>query len=135
MSYTDKTLLAGETKIIYTTFSYWNLIFGFVFGIVLAPITFGLSMIFALIALIDHYFTEYTVTDRRVLTKRGVIRRRVSEVNVKKVEGVDIRQTVLGRILGYGDVIVRGTGTEHLVMKMVQDPLFIKVSIQNQVDK
>jgi uncharacterized membrane protein YdbT with pleckstrin-like domain len=135
MSYTDRTLLAGEHKIINTTFSYWNLVLGFAIGILLAPITFGLSMIFALLAVIDHYFTEYTVTDRRVLVKRGVIRRRVTEVNVKKVEGVDVRQSVLGRILGYGTVTVRGTGTEHLVIRMVQDPLLVKVSIQNQVDK
>jgi uncharacterized membrane protein YdbT with pleckstrin-like domain len=128
-------LLAGEHKIIYTTFSYWNLVLSFAIGILLAPITFGLSMIFALLAVIDHYFTEYTVTDRRVLVKRGVIRRRVTEVNVKKVEGVDVRQTVLGRILGYGDVTVRGTGTEHLVIRMVQAPLLVKISIQNQVDK
>lgn len=135
MSYTNKTMVAGEQQIIYTTFSYWNLVFGFGIGVVFAPITFGLSMIFALLAVIDHYFTEYSVTTRRVLTKRGMIRRRVSEVNIRKVEGIDVRQTVLGRILGYGDVIVRGTGTEHLTIRMVQDPLFVKVSIQNQVDK
>lgn len=135
MSYTNKTMVAGEQPIIYTTFSFWNLVFGFGIGLILAPITFGLSMLFAVAAVIDHYFTEYSVTTRRVLTKRGVIRRKVSEVNIRKVEGVDVRQTVLGRILGYGDVIVRGTGTEHLTIKMVQDPLFVKVSIQNQVDK
>ena len=135
MSYTNKTMVAGEAEIIYTTFSYWNLVFGFGIGLVLAPITFGLSMLFALAAVLDHYFTEYSITTRRVLTKRGVIRRRVSEVNIRKVEGVDVRQTVLGRILGYGDVIVRGTGTEHLIIRMVQDPLYIKTSIQNQVDK
>jgi len=110
-------------------------VFGFGIGLALAPITLGLSMLFALAAVLDHYFTEYSITTRRVLTKRGVIRRRVSEVNIRKVEGVSVRQTVLGRILGYGDVIVRGTGTEHLTIRMVQAPLLVKVSIQNQVDK
>ena len=135
MSYTDKTMIAGEQPVIYTTFSHWNLVFGGVIGVVFAPITFGLSFLFTLAAVLDHYFTEYSITTRRVLTKRGVIRRRVSEVNIRKVEGIDVRQTVLGRILGYGDVVVRGTGTEHLVIKMVQDPLLVKVSIQNLVDR
>lgn len=135
MSYTNKTMVPGEESVIYTTFSHWNLVFGFGVGLVLAPVTFGLSMLLAVAAVLDHYFTEYSVTSKRVLIKRGVIRRRVSEVNLRKVEGIDVRQTVLGRILGYGDVIVRGTGTEHLVIRMVQDPLLVKVSIQNLVDK
>ena len=54
--------------------------------------------------------TEIAVTDRRVIYKTGFIRRKTTEMHMEKVESVDVDQSVLGRILDYGDVIVRGTG-------------------------
>jgi len=54
--------------------------------------------------------TEIDVTDRRVVYKRGLIKRHTIEMNMDKVESVDVDQTIFGRILNYGDVTVRGTG-------------------------
>jgi uncharacterized membrane protein YdbT with pleckstrin-like domain len=62
------------------------------------------------------WITEFAVTDRRVIYKRGFITRHTAEMNMEKVESVDVDQSVLGRMLGYGTIHVLGTGQgiEHL---------------------
>ena len=54
--------------------------------------------------------TEIDVTDRRIVYKRGFINRHTVEMNMDKVESVDVDQSFWGRLLDYGDIIVRGTG-------------------------
>jgi uncharacterized membrane protein YdbT with pleckstrin-like domain len=54
--------------------------------------------------------TEIAVTDRRFIYKRGFINRHTVEVNMDKVAGVDVDQSILGRILDYGTIRVVGTG-------------------------
>ena len=55
--------------------------------------------------------TEIVVTDRRVIFKRGVLSRHTVEMNVSKIETVDVEQGLAGRIWGYGTVMIRGTGS------------------------
>jgi uncharacterized membrane protein YdbT with pleckstrin-like domain len=70
--------------------------------------------------------TELAVTDRRVIFKRGLIRRHTVEMNMDKVESVDVDQSVLGRIFNYGDVTVRGTGASIEPLRMIGDPLHFR---------
>ena len=74
----------------------------------------------------DWWTTEIAVTDRRVITKTGFIRRKTTEMNMEKVESVDVDQSVLGRILDYGDVIVRGTGSGLAPMRNIDAPLELR---------
>ena len=67
--------------------------------------------------------TELAVTDRRVIFKRGLIRRHTVEMNMDKVESVDVDQSILGRIFNYGDVLIRGVGVGIEPLKMVDQPL------------
>ena len=67
--------------------------------------------------------TELAVTDRRVIFKQGVIRRHTIEMNMDKVESVDVDQSILGRIFNYGDVTIRGTGASLEPLRMIEDPL------------
>jgi uncharacterized membrane protein YdbT with pleckstrin-like domain len=70
--------------------------------------------------------TEIAVTDRRVIYKTGFIRRKTTEMNMEKVESVDVDQSVLGRILDYGNVTVRGTGSGFAPIKNVDAPLELR---------
>src|SRR4030081_1525047 len=54
--------------------------------------------------------TELAVTDRRVIYKSGLFARHTLEMNRSKVESVDVDQSILGRIFGFGTIVVRGTG-------------------------
>jgi uncharacterized membrane protein YdbT with pleckstrin-like domain len=67
--------------------------------------------------------TELAVTDRRVIFKRGLIRRHTVEMNMDKVESVDVDQSIMGRIFNYGDVTVRGTGASIEPLRMIGNPL------------
>lgn len=58
--------------------------------------------------------TEIAITDRRVLFRRGWTFMRVDQVNIDRIEGSIVKQTLLGRILNYGQVVVRGTGVGEI---------------------
>ena len=94
------------------------------------------AVIFALLALsaglrafIRRVTTELAVTDHRVIYKSGLLSRHTIEMNRDKVESVDVDQSFLGRIFGYGTVIVRGTGGSLEPMRNIDDPLTFRTYI------
>jgi uncharacterized membrane protein YdbT with pleckstrin-like domain len=84
--------------------------------------------------LLEYLTTEYAVTSRRVITKRGWIARRTTETMLHRVEGVHLQQSLLGRVLGYGKVVVSGTGEQKNVFKNVADPVCLIRTIQGYTD-
>jgi uncharacterized membrane protein YdbT with pleckstrin-like domain len=90
---------------------------------VIAGVFFLLAVISALGALIRRVTTELAVTDRRVIYKTGIFQRHSMEMNRSKVETVGVDQSILGRILGYGTVVVRGTGGSFEPIPFIGDPL------------
>jgi len=88
---------------------------------------FGLTA--AVPALIRRVSTELAVTDRRVIYKSGIFARHTLEMNRSKVESVDVDQSLLGRLLGFGTIIVRGTGGSLEPIRMISDPLTFRSHI------
>jgi uncharacterized membrane protein YdbT with pleckstrin-like domain len=80
-------------------------------------------------ALIHRASTELAVTDRRVIYKSGVFSRHTLEMNRSKVESVDVDQSLLGRVLGFGTIVVRGTGGSLEPIRMISDPLTFRSHI------
>jgi uncharacterized membrane protein YdbT with pleckstrin-like domain len=76
-----------------------------------------------LLPLIDKWSSEYAITNKRVIIKVGLIQRRTIEMNVQKVESIAVDQTILGRILGYGDITVVGTGATREKFPQIADPI------------
>jgi len=149
MGYVEKVLLPGE-RVIYTTGLHWlvycrafvllaiavllaifsvakladpNLTSIAMGGLALAAFLALLGLLAFIAAAIRRATTELAVTDQRVILKRGVIARHTIEMNRSKVESVDVDQSVLGRILSYGTVLVRGTGGSLEPMQSISDPL------------
>ena len=81
-------------------------------------------------AAINRWTTEIAVTDRRIILKRGLIRRDTIEINTPQVESVDVSQSILGRLLNYGTVIVRGTGGGLNPLAYVSAPLPLRRAVQ-----
>jgi uncharacterized membrane protein YdbT with pleckstrin-like domain len=73
--------------------------------------------------------TELVVTDRRVIYKSGLLSRHTIEMNRSKVESVDVDQSILGRLLGYGTVTVHGTGGTLEPIRSVARPLTFRSHI------
>jgi uncharacterized membrane protein YdbT with pleckstrin-like domain len=90
-------------------------------------------MVFSAASLLRAWFrrwtTEIAVTNRRIIFKKGFIRRHTIEMNMDKVESVDVDQSILGRILGYGDILVRGTGASIEPFRTIGSP----IEFRNQV--
>jgi uncharacterized membrane protein YdbT with pleckstrin-like domain len=71
----------------------------------------GLGFVMLFVAWFKLWTTEIDVTDRRIVYKRGLIWRLAVEMNMDKVESVDVDQSVLDRLFDYGDITIRGIGT------------------------
>ncbi|MBA3658105.1 MAG: PH domain-containing protein [Gemmatimonadales bacterium] len=77
--------------------------------------------------------TEFAVTDKRVLAKVGLLRRRSLETLLSKVEAVEVHQDLTGRMLGYGTVTVIGTGGTRETFPMISAPLELRRQVQTQI--
>ena len=103
--------LQNDEKIIETAKIHWLINLRYIYVLILLLIG---QFILALIAAIFVYFYiksfEMAVTNKRVIAKFGIIRRKTFEINLKKVEGCNLNQDIIGRIFGYASLIVRGTG-------------------------
>jgi uncharacterized membrane protein YdbT with pleckstrin-like domain len=152
MRYVRRVLQPGET-IVYSTklhwIIYWRAILLLIVCVMLAGAAWYMAdnknlslalaiaaVIFALLGLssalrtfIRRWTTELAVTDRRVIYKEGLIARRTLEMNRSRVESVDVYQTILGRILGYGTITLRGTGGSLEPMHTIDDPLTFRSHI------
>jgi hypothetical protein len=80
-------------------------------------------------ALIERHCTELAITSLRVIAKIGFIRRRTWEINAAKVEGVEVDQSILGRIFDYGTVTVKGTGGGTAPIRSIDDPVAFRAKI------
>lgn len=89
----------------------------------------GIALLSLLRAWFRRWTTEIAVTDKRVIFKSGFISRSTIEMNMDKVESVDVAQSILGRIFDYGTIVVRGTGASMEPLRNVQGPIELRNSI------
>jgi uncharacterized membrane protein YdbT with pleckstrin-like domain len=99
-------------------------------AVIATGVLFGvLFAVSAIHAAFIRWITEIAVTDRRVLYKRGFINRHTIETNMDKVASVDVDQSILGRLLNYGTVTVRGTGVSFEPLRRIEAPLALRNAI------
>lgn len=145
MSYVTSVLQPGET-VRYATTTHWIIylpgllllvVSGLAYWMAYQPVTGGASGIWlwiadvillaAVIALLIAWFrrwtTEIAVTNRRIIFKRGFIRRHTIEMHLDKVESVDVDQSIIGRIFNYGDILIRGVGVGIEPLKNIGAPI------------
>jgi uncharacterized membrane protein YdbT with pleckstrin-like domain len=77
---------------------------------------------------------EFTVTNKRVVVKLGTIRRRAIEMLLSKVEEIGVDQGVIGRVLGYGTVVIVGTGGSKEVFMLIGNPLEFRRQVHEQIE-
>ena len=75
------------------------------------------------------WITEIVVTDRRVIQKIGFIARDTAEMNINQVESVEVTQTIVGRVLGYGTIRVHGSGHGLEALSYVANPIALRTAI------
>ena len=92
-----------------------------------------LGAIFFGIGLVRRNATEMAVTNKRVIVKTGLANRRTIELLLQRIESIAVEEPALGRLLGYGTVIVRGTGGTPEVFPQIAQPLHFREQVQRQI--
>jgi uncharacterized membrane protein YdbT with pleckstrin-like domain len=163
VSYVEKHLIEGEA-VIYTTRLHWivlvgPVLLGLLFGVT-GVVLFVLSrratvdssaahtpmmMIGAIFLVVALFFilrgvlvrnaTEMTVTNKRVFVKVGMAARRTIELLLSRVESIGVEESVMGRMLGYGTVILHGTGGTPESFDTIAHPLEFRTQVQQQIEK
>lgn len=133
MPYIDENLMDGETIIYEGRLSFWALAKWAVPGFLMTPFIFSQAIwgftVFALgigmmtTALIMFATTEMAVTSQRVISKRGWIARKTTEISLARVEGVEVNQTIVQRMLDYGHILVSGVGSHKAKIADVASPM------------
>jgi len=77
--------------------------------------------------------TEMAVTSKRVIVKTGIAELRTVEILLSRIESVAVDEPALGRLLGYGTVIVRGTGGTPETFEKIYHPLEFREQVQRQI--
>jgi len=163
MSYVEKHLIDGET-IVYETRLHWivliaPVLLGLLFGltgvgmfVLAAPATgdksaanepmnilgaafLVVALVFIVRGILVRNATEMTVTNKRVFVKVGLAARRTIELLLSRVESIGVEESVMGRMLGYGRVIVHGTGGTPEVFNMIAHPLEFRTQVQQQIEQ
>lgn len=80
--------------------------------------------------MINQATTEIAVTNVRIIYKRGLIARYIGEINIDRIEGVNILQTIFGRIMNYGRLAVRGMGIGEVILPVIADPVAFRQAIE-----
>lgn len=144
MGYIEKNLMSGE-KVIYRTKLHWVIFLRPVIFLPVAIIGFAsgsegigelfivLTVLMGISSFINYSTSEFAVTNKRVLVKVGCIRRHSLETLLTKVEGIGVDQGILGRILGYGTIVVTGTGGTKERFHKIDAPLEFRKRVQEQI--
>lgn len=161
MSYIEKHLIVGET-VQYQTKLHWIVMLGhqglaafFVaVGVALlvfhwsanhgvaspstaliwpAIASFFVAAILFVVGLIKRNATEMGITSKRVVVKTGLANRRTIELLLSRIESVVVEEPAMGRVLGYGTVIIRGTGGTPEVFEKIAHPLEFREQVQSQI--
>ena len=98
-----------------------------------ALVCFALAGALFFIGVLRRNATEMAVTSKRVIVKTGIAERRTVEILLSRIESVAVDEPALGRLLGYGTVIVRGTGGTPETFEKIYHPLEFREQVQRQI--
>ncbi|MDO8178550.1 MAG: PH domain-containing protein [Undibacterium sp.] len=132
-SYIESALIKDE-KVIYTgNISLWSLAPSLAVGVLLL-FAWGLGVIFLLLAYIRYKTTELAFTNKRVIAKFGFISRQTVELNINKVESIQVNQGILGRIFDYGTLVISGAGNPQAPIPGISNPMAFRRAFMESQD-
>lgn len=121
-SYIDSILTTNEQILHRAELSIWAKSGAILIGLLLLPV-FGLGLLVLLGVYLSKISTELAITEKRVIAKFGFIRRSTIEINLHKIESIQVEQGLLGRIFNYGSLVVSGGGNPQAPIPGIRDPL------------
>ena len=133
MSYVNDSLISGERVIHTAKVSIWSLTPLILLGILLLGF-FGLGLVLFVVAYLRYISTELAFTNKRVIAKFGFISRKTIEMNIGKVESIQVNQGILGRIFDYGSLVVSGAGNPQAPIPGIAAPMAFRKAYMEHAD-
>ena len=124
MKFIRSTLPDNETIEMEISFHWTHTLVAWLYLLVLGWLIIGVFLFISMY--LEKWTTERALTNRRLILKRGFIRRKTEEISFNRVEEVNLSQSILQRILGSGDIKVTGTGAGEIMLKNIDDPLDVQ---------
>lgn len=135
MSSYIESVLSNNEKVLYSAkVSVWSLLPLLALGLLLLPF-YGLGLLFWLAAYIRYKTTELGVTDKKIIAKFGFIKRDTIELLLPKVESIQVTQSILGRMLNYGSIVVSGAGNPQAPVPGIDAPMLFRKSFMEIQEK
>ncbi len=130
MSYVQKTI--GENElIIYTVKFHWTYsLIAYLYLVILGIFIIGIIIFFKM--MISKWTTERVLTNKRYIQKTGWIKRNSEGISLDRIEEVNLKQSIMGRIFGFGTVDLSGTGSGKIILKYIDEPLTFQRQLNNQ---
>lgn len=120
--YVESSLIKNEKVQYEGQVSAWSLMPLIIIGLLILP----LGLILWAVAAIKYFTTELAITDKRVIAKFGLIKRETIEINIVKIESIQVDQSILGRMFNYGSIVVSGAGNPMAPIPSISNPLIFK---------
>lgn len=133
-SYVESTLIPDEKVIYIAKLSLWSLLPLLLIGLLLLPM-WGFGLLFWLSAFIRYKTTELAFTNKRVIAKFGFISRQTIELNLPKVESLQVNQGILGRIFNFGTLVISGAGNPQAPIPGISNPMTFRRSFMEFQDR
>jgi uncharacterized membrane protein YdbT with pleckstrin-like domain len=124
-SYVESVLTKGEKVVYQGKVSIWSLTPLFFIGLIFIAL-YGLGLLFWAAAAIRYFTTELTITNKRVIAKFGLVSRSTIEINLQKIESIQVNQGILGRIFNFGSIVVSGAGNPQAPIPGISSPLLFR---------
>jgi len=127
MKFIKSTLPDNETIEMEISFHWTHTLVAWLYLLVLGWLIIGVFLFISMY--LEKWTTERALTNRRLILKRGFIRRKTEEISFNRVEEINLSQSILQRILGSGDIKVTGTGAGEIMLKNIDDPLEVQKKV------
>jgi uncharacterized membrane protein YdbT with pleckstrin-like domain len=127
MGYVEEVLGDSES-VVYRANYHWIYTVGAILWMTIGLLL-VIGPIIGLVMLVRKWTTEMAVTTQRFIFKRGWIARQTEEISLGKIEEINLSQSMLGRILGYGHLHLSGTGIGKITLPAIDDPLALRRAI------
>lgn len=133
-SFVENSLIPGEKIEAKATITWLSQFWYYVFALLLV-MTVIFPILFIVLAIINVTSTELAVTNKKVIGKAGFIRRVSIDLPLEKLESVNIDQGIIGRILGYGRVSIRGVGGNNVSIPYIKKPMDFRRVVMGLLDR
>lgn len=92
-------------------------------------------LVFTIAAWLKRNLIEMVCTNKRVIKRTGIVNVTTEELHRERIESVEIRQSIMGRIFNYGDILFSGTGTSKVVFSFISQPRLMKQIIDTVINR